>query len=62
MGIRTPDLFHAINRQHVHRNTSAQVTVLTCAPAEQPLARGLATPQIQLLNQIRCCQVAYGMA
>jgi len=26
-GIRTPDLLHAISRQHVHRRTSAQVTV-----------------------------------
>ena len=27
MGIRTPDLLHAIQRQHVHRSVSAQVTV-----------------------------------
>ena len=26
-GIRTPDLLHAISRQHVHQSTSAQVTV-----------------------------------
>ncbi len=26
-GIRTPDLLHAISRQHVHRGTSVQVTV-----------------------------------
>ena len=32
MGIRTPDLLHAISRQHVHGRTSAQVTVLTRAP------------------------------
>jgi hypothetical protein len=28
MGIRTPDLLHAIQRQHVHGCPSAQVTVL----------------------------------
>ena len=27
MGIRTPDLLHAISRQHVHSSTSVQVTV-----------------------------------
>jgi hypothetical protein len=27
MGIRTPDLFHAIQRQHVHRRPYPQVTV-----------------------------------
>jgi hypothetical protein len=27
MGIRTPDLLHAIQRQHVHRSPSVQVTV-----------------------------------
>src|SRR5450755_4189227 len=27
MGIRTPDLLHAIQWQHVHRSTSVQVTV-----------------------------------
>jgi hypothetical protein len=26
-GIRTPDLLHAISRQHVHRSPSVQVTV-----------------------------------
>ena len=28
MGIRTPDLLHAISRQPVHRSPSPQVTVL----------------------------------
>jgi hypothetical protein len=27
MGIRTPDLLHAIQRQHVHGSASVQVTV-----------------------------------
>jgi hypothetical protein len=27
MGIRTPDLLHAIQWQHVHRSVSAQVTL-----------------------------------
>ena len=27
MGIRTPDLLHAIQRHHVHRSPSPQVTV-----------------------------------
>ena len=32
MGIRTPDLLHAISRQPVHGRASAQVTVLSSAP------------------------------
>ena len=32
MGIRTPDLLHAISRQHVHPRPSPQVTVPTRAP------------------------------
>ena len=32
MGIRTPDLLHAISRQPVHRSPSAQVSVLARAP------------------------------
>jgi len=32
MGIRTPDLLHAISRQAVHRSPSPQATVLARAP------------------------------
>ena len=32
MGIRTPDLLHAISRHDVHPRTFPQVTVLTRAP------------------------------
>jgi hypothetical protein len=37
MGIRTPDLLHAISRQHVHRSPSLQVTVPTGAWRSAPI-------------------------
>jgi hypothetical protein len=39
MGIRTPDLLHAIQRQPVHRSPSAQVTV----PASTQQSTGIQT-------------------
>ena len=37
MGIRTPDLFHAISRQPVHRSPSPQVSVPERPPWSAPI-------------------------
>jgi hypothetical protein len=42
-GIRTPDLLHAISRQHVHRSTSAQVTVPGSAHPSRQVRTGCCT-------------------
>jgi hypothetical protein len=42
-GIRTPDLLHAISRQHVHRSTSAQVTVPGSARPSRQVRTGCCT-------------------
>jgi hypothetical protein len=43
MGIRTPDLLHAISRQPVHRSPSVQVTVLNRAPECEIVRPGCGT-------------------
>jgi hypothetical protein len=43
MGIRTPDLLHAISRQPVHGHASAQVTVLRRPPPCQQIRSGCGT-------------------
>ena len=52
MGIRTPDLLHAISRQHVHRSTSAQVTVLTRAPESAVVHPGCGTSALYSLQDV----------
>jgi hypothetical protein len=42
-GIRTPDLLHAISRQHVHRSTSVQVTVPGSARPSRQVRTGCGT-------------------
>jgi hypothetical protein len=57
MGIRTPDLLHAISRQAVHGRTSAQVTVLTRAPECALVRAGCGTSVLSRptqANRLRC--------
>ena len=42
-GIRTPDLLHAISRQHVRRSTSVQVTVPGSARPSRQVRTGCGT-------------------
>jgi hypothetical protein len=43
MGIRTPDLLHAISRQHMHARPSPQVTVPACLPWPASVRTGCCT-------------------
>jgi hypothetical protein len=43
MGIRTPDLLHAISRHHVHRGASVLVTVLRRALRSARVRAGCGT-------------------
>jgi len=43
MGIRTPDLLHAIRLQHIHPHPFPQVTVLACVPRCASVRAGCGT-------------------
>ena len=43
MGIRTPDLLHAIQRHHVHGSASVQVTVSGRPPQSSGIQAGCCT-------------------
>src|ERR1017187_7492730 len=52
MGIRTPDLLHAISRQPVHRSPSPQVTVLSSAPGCALVRPGCGTSVLYSLQAV----------
>jgi len=52
MGIRTPDLLHAISRQAVHRCASPQATVLSRAPEYARVRTGCGTSVLYSPHEI----------
>ena len=52
MGIRTPDLLHAISRHPVHRSPAPQVTVLSRAPVYTHVRTGCGTSVLYSLQAI----------
>jgi len=52
MGIRTPDLLHAISRQPVHHSASPQVTVLSRAPECALVRRRCGTSALYCLQDV----------